>query len=111
MLGLIVNMWYYLIQVTQWPDMGHFRNRLNLKAHSPDLEIFMNGNQIFQRKKKDHLNTKLFSGNKEKKNQLQSQSLIYRIYVDTERLLNVSIHCGVTFAVLNLRLLKSTHLF
>lgn len=52
MLGLIVNMWYYLIQVTRWPDMGHFRDRVNLKELFPDLEIFMDRNQIFKEKRK-----------------------------------------------------------
>lgn len=65
MLGLIVNMWYYLIQVTRWPDMGHFRNRLNLKAYSPDLEIFMDGNQTVKEKERLH-QSKLFSENKKK---------------------------------------------
>lgn len=69
-----MNMRYYLIRVTRWPGTGHFRNRLNLKEPFPGLEIFTDRNQIFK-EKRNYLNAKLFSG--KKKNQLQSQSLIY----------------------------------
>lgn len=62
-------------------------------------------------KKIDHLNTKLFSG-KKKKNQMQSRFLIYRVYVDIERFLNVIFNAGcIAFAVLHLSLLNSSHLF
>lgn len=32
--------------------MGHFRNRLNLKEHSSDFEIFTDRNQIFKEKER-----------------------------------------------------------
>lgn len=55
--------------------MGHFGNRLNLKEHSPDFEIFMDRNQIFQRKER-LLKYKLFRGKKEKTSVVISVSYI-----------------------------------
>ena len=47
-----------------------------------------------------------------KKNQIQSQFLIYRVSVDIERFLNVIFNAGCfAFAVLHLSLLNSSHIF
>lgn len=69
--------------------MGHFRNRLNLKKHSPDFEIFMDRNQTF--KEKERL-LKYKAVQWEEGKEISNLGLIYRIYVEMKRYLNVNIH-------------------